>query len=87
VKTISIRELHEKTGQYIRKAAETGAIYITERGRIIAKIVPQEEHPPTPYFARRTLTPAFAKLMKAGKLRGGADSTDIVSEDRDRSIE
>jgi prevent-host-death family protein len=87
MKTISIRELHEKTGQYIRKAAETGGIYITERGRVVAKIVPQEEQPLTPYFARRKLTPAFGKLMKTRKLRGGTDSTEAVSRDRDRSIE
>jgi prevent-host-death family protein len=81
MKTISIRELHEKTGQYIRKAAETGGIYVTERGKIVAKIVPQEEQPSTPYFARRKLTPAFEKLLKTGKLRGGVDSTETVSRE------
>ena len=83
MKTISIRELHENTGEYVRKAAEAGEIYVTERGRIVAKIVPQQEQPEIPYFARRKLTPAFRKLMKSGRLRGGTDSTRIISEDRD----
>ena len=87
MKTISIRELHERTGEYVRKAAEAGEIYVTDRGKTVAKIVPQQDKPETPYFARRKLTPAFRKLMKSGKLRGGTDSTRIVSEDRDRPSE
>jgi prevent-host-death family protein len=39
MKTISIRELHERTGEYIRKAAKTGVIYVTDRGRTVAKII------------------------------------------------
>jgi hypothetical protein len=38
--------------------------------------------PKTPYFARRKLTPAFRKLLRDGKLRGGTDSTQIISDDR-----
>jgi len=87
MKAISIRELHEKTGKYVRQAAEDGEIYVTDRGKIVAKIIPQTDAPEIPYFARRKLTPAFHKLMKSGKLRGGTDSTRIISEDRDRPIE
>ena len=87
MKTISIRQLHEKTGEYVRQASEDGEIYVTDRGKTVAKIVPQQEAAPVPYFARRKLTPAFRKLMKAGNLRGGTDSTRIVSDDRDRPIE
>src|SRR5207253_504539 len=56
---VTIRELHERTGEYIRKAAETGEIYVTDRGKTIARIVPEHDRPQTPYFARRKLTPAF----------------------------
>jgi len=87
MKTVSIRELHAKTGDYVRQVAEVGAIYVTDRGKTIAKIVPEEPSPEVPYFARRKLTPAFRKLMESGKLRGGTDSTQIISEDRDRPIE
>jgi len=86
MKTISIRELHEKTGEYIRKAAKQGEILVTDRRKTIAKIVPQEETSPIPYFGRRVLNPAFRKLMKSGKLRGGTDATQIVSDDRDRQL-
>jgi prevent-host-death family protein len=86
MKRITIRELHQKTGEYIRQAAQVGEIYVTDRGRTIARIVPEHDQTTTPYFARRKLIPAFRKLMKEGKLRGGTDSTRIISEDRDRPI-
>jgi antitoxin (DNA-binding transcriptional repressor) of toxin-antitoxin stability system len=85
MKTVSLRELHEKTGRVVRNVAEVGAIYITDRGKTVAKIVPEEPEPEVPYFARRKLTPAFRKIME--KLQGGTDSTQIISEDRDRPIE
>jgi len=47
------------------------------------------EQPPAsevPYFARRKLNPEFRKLMESGALRGGRDSTDIISEERDREV-
>ncbi|NNC89380.1 MAG: hypothetical protein HKN82_13050 [Akkermansiaceae bacterium] len=36
-----------------------------------------------PYFARRTLLPAFRKLRAVGAFTGGTDSTAAVSEERD----
>ena len=87
MKTITLRELHQKTGKTVRRVAEVGEIYVTDRGNTIAKIVPQEATPEVPYFARRKLTAAFRKLMRGGKLRGGTDSTMVISEDRDRPID
>ena len=81
MKTISIRELHEKTGEYVRKVAEAGEIYVTDYGKTVARIVPEHEHPEVPYFARRKLSPQFKKIMH--KLKGGTDSTVIISEDRE----
>lgn len=84
MKTISIRELHEKTGEYVRRAAEAGEIYVTDRGKTVAKIVPEQDKPEVPYFARRKLNPAFRKIMD--KLQGGTDSTQTISEDRDTPL-
>ena len=86
MKTISIRELHEKTGRYVRKVAESGEIYVTDHGKTIAKIVPEQPESEVPYFARRKLSPAFRKLMESGKLRGGTDSTIAISEDREDRV-
>ncbi len=87
MKAISIRELHERTGEWVRKVGHFGEIQVTDRGQPVAKLVPQTTEPAVPYFARRKFTPAFRKLMESGKLRGGTDSTVIISEDRDRPTE
>jgi antitoxin (DNA-binding transcriptional repressor) of toxin-antitoxin stability system len=85
MKTITIRELHHRTGQWLRKAAEVGEIHVTEHGKTIARILPQATVPEVPYFARRKLNPQFRRIMH--QLRGGTDSTQIISEDRDRPVE
>jgi prevent-host-death family protein len=83
MKTISIRELHHRTGAWVRKAAELGTIIVTEHGKPVARLVaPPEERPANPFRTRR-VRPGYARLM--GRLRGGTDSTVIISEDRDRS--
>ena len=87
MKVISIRELHERTGRWVRKAGHFGEIQVTDRGQTVARLVAHVSEPAVPYFARRTTTPAFRKLMASGKLRGGTDSTRIISEDRDRPAE
>src|ERR1041385_7503895 len=83
MKTITIRELHERTGEWVRKVHKHGEIVVTDRGEPIAKIVAQSPPAKTPYFARRKLLPEFEKLDAANKLSGGTDSTVIISEDRE----
>jgi hypothetical protein len=52
------------------------------------ELLPEQPVPPeTPYFARRKLLPEFKKLMENGVLRGGRDSTEMISEDRDREVQ
>ena len=83
MKTISIRELHQRTGAWVRKAVELGAIVVTERGKPLVRLEAVPDGRPANPFRSRRLRPGYARLR--GKLRGGTDSTDIVSEDRDRS--
>lgn len=79
MKAITIRQLHDETGRWVRRAAVLGELSVTERGRIVAKIVPATDTPLQPYFARRKLLPAF----RAAKLAGGIDSTVGISQERD----
>ena len=81
MKTISIRELHQQTGAWVRKAAEQGSITVTERGRPIARLEAIADAGPKNPFLTRKLLPAYARLK--GKLGKGTDSTQLVSEDRD----
>ena len=83
MKTISIRELHLRTGELVRMAARHGEIRITDYGRVVARIVPQSPETSVPYFARRAPTAGFKRLDNSGKTGAGPDSTTVISEDRD----
>ena len=83
MKTITIRELHEATGRWVRRA-QAGEVYVTERGRLVAKIVPASPLPAKPFFSDPKYTQAF--LAQRKYLRGGIDSTQTISEERDREI-
>ncbi len=83
MKTITIRELHHRTGELVRKAALHGEIRVTDNGRVVAKIVPQAEAPEIPYFARRKPSAAFKRLDDSGRTGRGTDSTITISRDRE----
>lgn len=84
MKAITIRELHQETGRWVRQAS-SGDVYVTERGQLIAKIVAAAPPPSKPYFADPRYTRAFLRHRKS--LRGGTDATEIISQDRDREAE
>lgn len=63
MKTISIKQLHEKTGSWVRQAGhENGALGVTDRGSLVAVIVP----PGTQPAGKRTrqLLPEYADLLR-----------------------
>jgi antitoxin (DNA-binding transcriptional repressor) of toxin-antitoxin stability system len=82
MKTISIRQLHTRTGWWVRLAAELGAITVTDRGRPVARLHRVGDDAPTNPFRARRVRPGYARLR--GKLGRGTDSTLLVSESRDR---
>ncbi len=81
--TVTIRELHARTGELVRQAARHGEIRVTDSGRIVAKILPEAEPAQVPYFARRKVSPAFKRLDESGKTGRGTDSTIAISEERE----
>ncbi len=88
MKTVTIRELHNQTGELVRQASRHGGIRVTHHGRIVARILPEAEPAPTPYFARRRyVSPKVKKLIESGRLgRGGVDSAIAISEDREDRV-
>jgi len=80
--TITIRQLHDATGRWIRKAAALGELQVTKRGRVVAKLIPASAPAVIPYFALRKLLPSF----RHAKLRGGQDSTVAIGEERDHQV-
>ncbi len=83
MKSISIRELHEKTGEWVRKSERLGAITVTDHGKAVARIVPVEPASTINMFSAPKLRRGYARML--GSLNRGADSTQLVSEDRDRT--
>lgn len=71
---ISVRQLHARTGHYLRKAAVSPVI-VTDNGKPLAEIrgaIPdQAGGREVPYFSRRQFRPGFKKLMESGALRPG----------------
>jgi prevent-host-death family protein len=83
MKTVSIRELHSRTGRLVREASRHGEIRVTDRGRLVARIMPQSDAPEVPYFARRRPSAAFRRLDESGKTGRGTEITAAISEGRE----
>jgi prevent-host-death family protein len=81
MKTISIKELHERTGHWLRRVAEEREVVVTERGVPVARMLPPARHPGKSLFARRKLLPGAAQLIE--RPIGGPDSAEIISAMRD----
>jgi antitoxin (DNA-binding transcriptional repressor) of toxin-antitoxin stability system len=88
---ISIRDLHARTGHFVRKAA-SAPIVVTDNGKAVAEISPISSDTvrirrstEKSYWAWRQLDPEFRKLMESGALkpkRGGTPLDEILDEIR-----
>ena len=78
MKKASVRDLHIRTSELVRDAAGGAVIVIERRGEPVAELRPISKK-------RKVKLPRMTELWaKLPQLSG--DSTDIVSEDRDRCI-
>jgi prevent-host-death family protein len=83
MKTVSIQELHAKTEELMREVSFHREILVTDNGRTIAKILPENARTEKPYFAQRKPSSAFLRLDKSGKTGLGIDVTGYISNDRE----
>jgi len=77
---ITIRDLHMKTGDWVRKAARHEGIVVLDRKHPVARIVPFKEEGPGVFFADRKLVRGFREMAPHN-----ADSAAFISQDRDRA--
>ena len=79
---IPIRELHARTGHYIRLASQDTEVIITENGKPAARITPLQNAEPSAKTLgeRRKLLPAFKAAFIAGKLKSDRDTTSRLRE-------
>lgn len=81
MKTISLKELHDKTGHWLRKVRAEGEVIVTERGTPVARMLPPARSTPANPFAKRKLLRGVARLIE--RPIGGPDSATIVAAMRD----
>ena len=79
MKYIGIRELHLKTGEWVRSAALGEGVVVTERGRPVASLIPVRPGDLSTPFGQRGTLPEFDALPPVS-----GDSSVYVSEERDR---
>jgi prevent-host-death family protein len=81
---IPIRELHSRTGHFVRLAARQNEIIITERGKPAARLsplIPAAEQTPAATFAqRRRVRADYRAALAGGKLTMPDDSTSALQE-------
>lgn len=82
MKEISIRELHRRTGAWVRAARKHGSILVRDRHTPVATITPVSDEPPVNVFARWQPLKRFAKALD--RPVGGTPVETIISLDRDR---
>ncbi len=77
--SVTMRELHLRTGHIVRQAA-LGKVVVTERGVPVAELHPYVAETAVQRWKRRRILPEYARIMN---LPMGTDSTAGISADRD----
>ena len=81
MKIISIKELHDETGRWLRRVRTEGEVIVTERGTPVARMLPPARTTAGNPFAKRKLLRGVARLIE--RPIGGPDSATIISSMRD----
>jgi len=85
MKTVTIEELDDKTGQWLRQAVRHEQVIVTDHGRPIAEVSAYPGQGVTPGggrgFRNRALLPEYEAIMN--RPVGGTDSTEIIGQDRE----
>ncbi len=82
MKQISIRELHRRTGAWVRNARKYGSIVISDRSTPIAQLIPFSGEPPENLFKQWRPLKKFAEALD--RPVGGTPVEDIIDQDRNR---
>lgn len=82
MKEISIRELHRRTGAWVRSARKYGAILVRDRNLPVAKLIPVSAEPVENRFQNWRPLKKFAALLD--RPVQGTPVEDIIGEDRNR---
>ncbi len=81
MKTISIKELHDRTAHWLRQVEAYGEVVVAERGTPVARMLPPAPAAAGNPFARRRLLPGVTRLIE--RPLGGPHSAKVISAMRD----
>lgn len=81
MKSISIKELHDRTGHWVRRVKGDAELLVTDRGAPVARILPPARPAPGNPFARRKLLRGVKRLLE--RPIDGPDSAVVISNMRD----
>lgn len=82
MKEISLRDLHRRTGAWVRATRKYGPILVRDGRTPVATLTAVSEEPRTNVFARWKPLKRFAKALD--RPVGGTPVEAIISRDRDR---
>lgn len=77
--SISIKELHARTGAHVRRAAKS-PVRVTDRGRLVAVLTSPDALPPRK--RNRVILPEYAALLAKSTTRAVLDDLDAVRGSR-----
>jgi antitoxin (DNA-binding transcriptional repressor) of toxin-antitoxin stability system len=79
--TITIKQLHAKTGEEVRKAGKSRSpVAVTDHGKLVALLTSPHLHRAAP--RQRTLQPEYAALLAKSCSRNVLEDLDAVRGDR-----
>ena len=77
MKTISIKDLHDKTGHWLRRVKAEGELIVTERGTPVARMLPPTKVAAGNPFARRKLLRGVA-ATGVGMLVSSSENEELI---------
>ena len=73
MKTVGLRELKNRLAEYVREVRSGEAVLVTDRGNVVAELLPPGQSTP-----QSGVPAALVSLAKAGRLTLGAENTAAV---------
>ena len=78
--SISIKELHDKTGELVRRASRSRTpVPVTDRGKLVAALIPAQLLPKK--RRNRTLIPEYAALLAKSRSNDVLEDLDTIRGD------
>lgn len=81
---VGVRELHDRLSEYLERVEKGGEVFVTRRGRRIARLSALESDGPMEELARRGLVqlPQKPRSPRRARVKNAGSVSDLVAEQR-----